>query len=405
MKILPSCMQSGFQSVPKYGTSDHELRSSLSVNTKCECDERVLKVKNVRSITETETYNHAKMCTIATKNNVDRRKNEHFDLRGKENLEDTIIQQRESHVKAKQVCTGIHIMIMFLFLVITCFEMWSRGTLTIALFSGVIIVTTIAWIIYKQYVSSCTLIRCSETVSNSFEDYTMLPEVKLLHSSVRNYSTAPIKLIKKLGIRSRYEMNLFESHRSRREREPIRIPVKKLKRLWKKNRKLKAFVLYKIRKNTPMSSKIHRYVKFKSKWHRKRFKEMQKVKKCYSLFTCVLPSSLFTSDNHRINYCKFKLSSDVEKNPGPIVDPSKTIRAPYSQGNITVFGQNAGQQCVAMSLISLIYHNNGGINCPNDLIQIMDVGNQLYSRLAQSAGQSFLLLAELPSMLSVFDTT
>ena len=45
-------------------------------------------------------------------------------LRGKENLEDAIlkIQQRESHVKAKQVCTGIRIMIMFLFLVITCFE-------------------------------------------------------------------------------------------------------------------------------------------------------------------------------------------------------------------------------------------------------------------------------------------
>ena len=79
-------------------------------------------------------------------------------------------------------------MIMFLFLVITCFEMWSRGTLTIVLFSGVIIITTIAWIIYKQYVSLCTLIRCSQTVSNSFEDYIMLPEVKQLHSSVRNYS-------------------------------------------------------------------------------------------------------------------------------------------------------------------------------------------------------------------------
>ena len=46
-----------------------------------------------------------KVCTIATKNNVDRRKNERFDLGGKENLEDAIlkIQQRESHVKAKQV--------------------------------------------------------------------------------------------------------------------------------------------------------------------------------------------------------------------------------------------------------------------------------------------------------------
>ena len=62
--------------------------------------------------------------------------------------------------------------------------------------------------------------------------------------------------------------------------------MKKLKRLSKENRKLQAIVFYKIRKNTPMSSKIHRYVKFKSKWHRKRLKEMQKVKKYYSLFTC-----------------------------------------------------------------------------------------------------------------------
>ena len=45
------------------------------MNTKCECDERVLKVKNVRSITETETSNHAKVCTIATKTLIDERTN------------------------------------------------------------------------------------------------------------------------------------------------------------------------------------------------------------------------------------------------------------------------------------------------------------------------------------------
>ena len=39
--------------------------------------------------------------------------------------------------------------------------------------------------------------------------------------------------------------------------------------------------------------------------------------------------------------------------PRPMyVDPSKTIAAPYSQGNELVFGENAGQQCVAMSLCS-----------------------------------------------------
>ena len=64
---------------------------------------------------------------------------------------------------------------------------------------------------------------------------------------------------------------------------------------------------------------------------------------------------LYMSQTHVANCCKFKLSTDVEKNPGlrPMyADPSKTIAAPYSQGNELVFGQNAGQQCVAMSLCS-----------------------------------------------------
>ena len=43
------------------------------MSTKCESDELVSKVTNVRSITE--TYNHEKVCTTATKkNNVDLRK-------------------------------------------------------------------------------------------------------------------------------------------------------------------------------------------------------------------------------------------------------------------------------------------------------------------------------------------
>ena len=57
-----------------------------------------------------------------------------------------------------------------------------------------------------------------------------------------------------------------------------------------------------------------------------------------------------------MNYCKFNLCRDIEKNPGPtFIDPSKTLHAPYSQGNVAVFGQNAGRQCVAMSLCALIY--------------------------------------------------
>ena len=65
------------------------------------------------------------------------------------------------------------------------------------------------------------------------------------------------------------------------------------------------------------------------------------------------------------------------------VDPSKTLKATYSQWNVVVFEQNAGQQYVAVSLCALIYHNMKGIGNPDDLKQIMHIGNQPYSSLSQ----------------------
>ena len=80
------------------------------------------------------------------------------------------------------------------------------------------------------------------------------------------------------------------------------------------------------------------------------------------------------------------------------MDSRKTIKAPYSQGDVIVFGQNAGQQCVPVSLCVLIYHNMKGIGNPDELKQIMHIGSKLYSSLSQLSRQSFLLLADLPSM-------
>ena len=97
-----------------------------------------------------------------------------------------------------------------------------------------------------------------------------------------------------------------------------------------------------------------------------------------------------------------------KKNPGPAihyVDPTKTIKAPYSQGNVEMFGANAGQQCVAISLCALIYCKIKGINTVNDLIQIMHIGNELYNTLSQLAHQSYLMLTELPTMLIVLEET
>ena len=99
----------------------------------------------------------------------------------------------------------------------------------------------------------------------------------------------------------------------------------------------------------------------------------------------------------------FQLCTDIEKNPGPVyhVDPTKTIKAPYSQGDISVFHENAGAQCVAMSLCALLYNNTRGINNGSDLVQVMNEGNQLYSRISQSTGQTFLLQTELPSEMTM----
>ena len=68
--------------------------------------------------------------------------------------------------------------------------------------------------------------------------------------------------------------------------------------------------------------------------------------------------------NHRVNHFKSNLSGDIETNPGPVINSTKTIQAPYSQANVAMFGLSAGTQCVAMSLASLIYNKRDGIMYP-----------------------------------------
>ena len=68
--------------------------------------------------------------------------------------------------------------------------------------------------------------------------------------------------------------------------------------------------------------------------------------------------NLYKNGDHRRFFAKVKLIT--EANPGPPinnVDPTLAERAPYSQGDITVFGGNVGQQCIAMSLCALTYNN------------------------------------------------
>ena len=57
------------------------------------------------------------------------------------------------------------------------------------------------------------------------------------------------------------------SHFSQRSHAPSRLPMNKLKSLLQKTRKVTLFVWKNIRKNTPLSSEIHCYVKNRKGLH------------------------------------------------------------------------------------------------------------------------------------------
>ena len=96
------------------------------------------------------------------------------------------------------------------------------------------------------------------------------------------------------------------------------------------------------------------------------------------------------------------ISRKIQEN-SVYVDATKTIYASYCQGNVVVFEENGGQQCVAMSLCPLIYSKIRKITSVDDMIQIMTVGNQICSSLSLLARRSMLMLTELPEMVTVFE--
>ena len=111
--------------------------------------------------------------------------------------------------------------------------------------------------------------------------------------------------------------------------------------------------------------------------------------------------NVYKNLNYRVDHFKSNLSGDIETNPGPVINSTKTIQAPYSQDNVAMFGSNAGTQCVAMSLASLIYNKRISIVSSMDLVNIMNIGNELYSGLSSLYRQSYLLLTEVPEMIVV----
>ena len=131
---------------------------------------------------------------------------------------------------------------------------------------------------------------------------------------------------------------LQKRHRTfRRDREPSRIPVRTLQRLRNKSRKVREFVYKCMCLSTP-PLKMYFYVKVRKHKLKLRSPETlgksilklkSRTERYCSLFSCNRVMCLYKSQTHVANYCKLRLSTDIEKNPGPMyVDPSKTIAAP-----------------------------------------------------------------------------
>ena len=102
-----------------------------------------------------------------------------------------------------------------------------------------------------------------------------------------------------------------------------------------------------------------------------------------------------------------RMANDFEENPGPtlydIVDPSKTICADFSQSNSRKFRQNAGKQCVAMSLTAIVLTQVKDITTwdLSFLNESLSVGNNLYSYIHNLINKDYLLLSDVPEMISV----
>ena len=128
------------------------------------------------------------------------------------------------------------------------------------------------------------------------------------------------------------EKHRHKSHRvCRCDREPSRIPIRNLKRLRNKSRKVRKFVYARILSCIPVSSTLYRYVNAKKLLNKRTFKfncrerirqSIRKVKcrasRYLTLFSCNKLMCSCKSEAHIANYCNSKLSGD----------PNKTIAVP-----------------------------------------------------------------------------
>ena len=196
--------------------------------------------------------------------------------------------------------------------------------------------------IYERFLKSEPSV--VKLIAGEYENKSDLPKVSTLSEpsiikSIENQSEHLSKL-------TLYHLKKRATRRSRRAREPSRISLLFLRGLNKKNSMLKKFVFKKISTiKIPKSPKLHRYVNKVRNLYHARYKcnnkrdpkiitcnlnKMAIPKRVYLLsffsrhYIMKLKSkarrylSLFSCNcvSHMTNYVNFKLSKDVEKNPG-----------------------------------------------------------------------------------------
>ena len=92
----------------------------------------------------------------------------------------------------------------------------------------------------------------------------------------------------------------------------------------------------------------------------------ESLDKYLSLCSCNTSSSVYKNVSYRGH--RATLCDDIVTNPWPPIhstDPTVSVKAPRDQVDIMYFGEDAGKQCVAMSLSVLIYTKIKGIHsCP-----------------------------------------
>ena len=91
---------------------------------------------------------------------------------------------------------------------------------------------------------------------------------------------------------------------------------------------------------------------------------------------------------------------DIETNPGPS-NFHKVVLASFNQGNVTIFGPQAGTQCMYMASTALLYSH---LKLPrdwekSDLDAILKLGNELYRGLGFI--DEYIALTDLPSQLCI----